>query len=71
MPVAFHRSAVKGSLVIATDGLFKYASADAIGAAVSTEGDAAKAAQNLARLAQLPSRTYQDDVAIVVVLLDP
>jgi serine/threonine protein phosphatase PrpC len=69
MPVPFCRSSIEGTLVIATDGLFKYASVDAIAAAVRTAPDAESAARRLESLARTPSGAYHDDVAVVIVRL--
>jgi len=71
IPIPFHRSLVRGSLVVATDGLFKYAAVDAIAAAVRTEGEADTMTRHLASLAQTQAGTYHDDLAVVVVPLDP
>jgi serine/threonine protein phosphatase PrpC len=68
-PVSFRRPLIEGTLVIATDGLFRYASADAIVAAVRTAVDVDSAARHLASLVRMPSGAYQDDVALVVVRL--
>jgi serine/threonine protein phosphatase PrpC len=53
-------------LLIATDGLFKYASPGRIAATVR-EAEVSRVAERLAALVQLPSGRYQDDVGIVVV----
>jgi serine/threonine protein phosphatase PrpC len=66
VPVGFRRAEVGGVLVVATDGLFRYASPERISATVRQSG-ASLAAQRLTALVQQPSGTYQDDVGIVVV----
>jgi hypothetical protein len=60
-PVVFHRPKLVGSLVVATDGLFKHTPAQAI--ATCTPMDANK----LVTLPRLPSGMYPDDVAVAVV----
>lgn len=65
-PVAFQRRRMDGVLLVATDGLFKYASPARIAATVR-EGDVQQAADRLAALVRLPSGSFQDDVGIVAV----
>ena len=69
-PVAFHRRALDGVLVVATDGLFKHAAPQRIAAACGN-GDAAELAHRLVELPRLPSGSYPDDVALVVVTKNP
>ena len=65
-PVAFSRPSLDGALVLASDGLWKYASAERIAEAVrGREPD--EAAEALRALVRLPSGRYQDDLALVVV----
>jgi len=59
-PVAFHRRALVGTLVVATDGLFHHADPAAIARSCSC-------ADALARLPRLASGAYADDVAVAVV----
>ncbi len=66
VPVGFLRRALEGVLLVATDGLLKYASPARI-AATMRDGDVAKAAARLVALAQLPSGGFHDDLALVVV----
>ncbi len=66
-PVPFHRPGLDGVLVVATDGLFKYASAERIATAVRV-GDVSQAAERLVALVRLPSGGLQDDAGIVVVV---
>ncbi len=54
-------------LVVATDGLFKYASAERIATAVRV-GDVSQAAERLVALVRLTSGGLQDDAGIVVVV---
>jgi serine/threonine protein phosphatase PrpC len=65
-PVVFHRAGVGGVLLVATDGLFRYASPERISATVRA-CEASRVAQRLTKLVQMPSGAYQDDVGIVVV----
>jgi PPM family protein phosphatase len=69
-PVAFHRRALDGVLVVATDGLFKHAARERITAACR-HGDAPEIAQRLVELPRLPPGSYPDDVALVVVTASP
>jgi serine/threonine protein phosphatase PrpC len=66
VPVAFRRGPLVGALLVSTDGLFKFASQARIAATVR-DGEIARAAERLAALVQLPSGSFQDDVALVVV----
>lgn len=65
-PVAFRRPTVDGVLVVATDGLFKYASGERIAAAVRA-GDVDGAADRLVSVVRLASGALHDDVGIAVV----
>ncbi len=68
VPVRFHRRGLAAEwLVVATDGLFKYATYETVAAAVRVGGDPSEVTQRLALVVQMPSGTYQDDVGIVVV----
>ena len=66
-PVAFHRGRLDDALVVATDGLFKYASPARIGATVRA-GEASRIADRLVALVRLPSGGFQDDLGLVVVV---
>jgi serine/threonine protein phosphatase PrpC len=66
VPASFYRPGLDGVLVVGTDGLFKYTSAERIAAAVRG-GDVAGGAERLVALVRLPSGGLQDDVGIVVV----
>ncbi len=63
-PVSFHRRALEGALVVATDGLFKHASARDIARA------SPMTAERLVELPRLASGAYLDDIAVVVVTRD-
>jgi len=65
MPVSFECTARDGRLLLATDGLFRYASAEKIGAVALQDGLEASA-KNLVNLVRLPSGQLQDDVAIIL-----
>ena len=65
-PVAFRRRSLDGVLLVATDGLFKYASPARIAATIR-ESEVSRATERLTALVQLPSGRFQDDVGIVVV----
>jgi serine/threonine protein phosphatase PrpC len=66
IPVAFERRRLDGVLLVATDGLFKYASPGRIASTVRA-GEVSRASERLTALVQLPSGGYQDDVAVVVI----
>ena len=53
-------------IVVGTDGLFKYASADRIAAAVRGCSPP-EAAERLVSVVKLASGAYQDDVGVVVI----
>lgn len=59
-PVVFHRKALEGTLVVATDGLFRHADASAIARSCAR-------AEDLVVLPRLVSGAYPDDVAVAVV----
>jgi serine/threonine protein phosphatase PrpC len=64
-PVSFQRSRQVGRLLLATDGLLKYTSAEQIIAACR-EHPAGLAAQRLIELVRYPSGALPDDVTIIV-----
>jgi PPM family protein phosphatase len=67
IPVAFEAGPLAGAtLVVASDGLWKYASLAAIAAASRGE-DLATTATSLIELARLPAGALSDDVAVVIV----
>jgi serine/threonine protein phosphatase PrpC len=66
LPISFHRPGFDGVLVVGTDGLFRYATAERIVEALRG-GDVERAAERLAALARLPSGGLQDDMGVVVI----
>ena len=62
----FQRSLLAGVLVIATDGLFKYAAPDVI-ARIVRDNAIPAAAEGLVELVRLRSGKHADDVAVVLV----
>lgn len=69
-PSGFSLPMKNGALVIASDGLWKYASMEAIRSRVTTR-DSENLALRLAQLARLPSGTFQDDVAVITCRIEP
>lgn len=69
IPVAFGMAGARGTLVLGSDGLFKYAARDRIAEMVRT-GDPAHVAQRLVDLARLPGGALQDDTTAVVCRID-
>ena len=67
--VPFERPQLAGVLLVATDGLFKYAAAPVI-AGIVREGTVAEAADSLIDLVRLRSGNMADDVAVVLVRPD-
>jgi PPM family protein phosphatase len=65
LPVQFEAELNGGRLLLASDGLVKYATAEQICALVH-HGTVAEAADVLASCVRLPSGALQDDVAVVV-----
>lgn len=65
----FHRRSLEGTLVVGTDGLFKYVDAASISAACGAS--VIDAADRLAGLPRLASGAYPDDVAAVLVAFAP
>jgi serine/threonine protein phosphatase PrpC len=65
-PTMFERPIFSGVLVIATDGLFKYASSDVIARLVRANA-IGTAAEQLVELVRLRSGAMADDVAVVLV----
>ena len=66
LPVLFEAECLGNHVLLASDGLFKYAPVDRI-CALATRGTVAEAANALANCVQLPSGTFHDDVAVVIV----
>jgi serine/threonine protein phosphatase PrpC len=65
LPVIFEADLADGRLLLATDGLVKYASLEQVCALVN-RGDVDEAAEALAESVRLPNGSLQDDVAVVV-----
>jgi serine/threonine protein phosphatase PrpC len=66
LPVQFESERFRKRVLIGSDGLFKYATADRI-CALATRGSVAEAACALAGCVQLPSGALNDDVAVAIV----
>jgi serine/threonine protein phosphatase PrpC len=64
-PFGFMRDSLKGTLLVASDGLLKYASAERI-ATVALADDVEKSAQNLVELVRYPSGALPDDISILL-----
>lgn len=65
-PIVFCFPPLAGTLLVASDGLFKYTSAQAIAEAVR-HADLELAAQKLVNLVRYPSGELPDDVSIILV----
>ena len=65
-PSGFVRGPLTGTLLVASDGLLKYSSAERI-AAVALAGDAESAAKNLVELVRYSSGALPDDVSVLLV----
>jgi len=63
LPHEFVRNSSEGTLVVATDGLWKYTSLELIEQKVRT-GNAESLAKELAGLVRLRSGTFPDDIAV-------
>lgn len=66
LPVEFEALHEGGRVLLATDGLLKYAEADQI-CAIVARGTAADAVNQLVDLVRLPTGGFHDDVAVVIV----
>jgi serine/threonine protein phosphatase PrpC len=66
LPVEFEAELGRGRVLLASDGLVKYATAERIGA-LAMQGSVAAAADALANCVRLPSGGLQDDVAVVLI----
>jgi serine/threonine protein phosphatase PrpC len=66
LPVVFEAEFGDGRLLLASDGLFKYATAERI-CSLAMQGSVTEAADALANCVRLPSGRLQDDVAVVIV----
>jgi serine/threonine protein phosphatase PrpC len=69
-PAVFAHAALSGTLVVASDGLFKYAASDVI-ARVVRESTISIAGEQLLGLVRLPSGNFADDVALVLARISP
>ena len=65
LPIPFECDWNEGTLLLGTDGLFKYADADRI-ADAARHPDLEHAAQQLLELVRLPSGKFQDDVSLLL-----
>jgi serine/threonine protein phosphatase PrpC len=66
LPVEFEAEHDGGRILLASDGLFKYATANRI-CTLATQGSATEAADALVNCVRLSSGAFQDDVAVVIV----
>jgi serine/threonine protein phosphatase PrpC len=66
LPVQFEAEREGGRVLLASDGLFKYATAERI-CALAAQGSIVEAADALVHCVRLPSGSYPDDVAVVIV----
>jgi serine/threonine protein phosphatase PrpC len=66
-PFAFGSGPLDGTLVVATDGLFRYAKRQDIAFVVERGEPPEVIARRLVDLVRLPNRELQDDVAVIVV----
>ena len=66
LPVQFEAERRGGRVLLASDGLFKYATGELI-SALAMKGSAAEAVDALANSVRLPSHALQDDVAVLLV----
>lgn len=71
LPVAFERTLLDGTLVVATDGLLSFARPEVIARFAVEHEDLDEAVEALVRAVRLPSGGLQDDVAVVVVRRAP
>ena len=67
LPVQFEAELRGGRMLLGSDGLFKYATAERI-CALAVQGSVAQAASALANCVRLPSGGLQDDVAVVLLI---
>ena len=66
LPVQFEAEIEGGRLLLASDGLFKYSTAEQI-CSLAMQGSVEEAARALANCVRLPSGALPDDVAVIVV----
>jgi serine/threonine protein phosphatase PrpC len=67
VPVGFERASVVGTLLMGTDGLYRYARPEAIAEVVTTAATPEDAAEGLVELVRPPSGEHIDDLAVVMV----
>lgn len=65
-PTPFPHGPLQGALLVATDGLFRFAARDVI-ARIVRENPVGLAAEKLIELVRLPSGKFSDDVAAILV----
>jgi serine/threonine protein phosphatase PrpC len=65
-PIPFHHPRQSGRLLLATDGLLKYASAELIVETCSSRRPTDEAAQRLIELVRYPSGALPDDVTVIL-----
>ncbi len=70
VPVTFEHAVLEGVLLVASDGLFRYASIQVI-ARVVRAGPIRVAAEQLIELVRLPSGKFHDDIAAILVAQKP
>jgi len=68
VPVGFERIGVEGVLVVGSDGLFRYATAERIASAVTMATTVDGAAEGLVELVRTTSNDLLDDVGLAVVM---
>jgi serine/threonine protein phosphatase PrpC len=66
LPVEFEADHRGSRILLASDGLIKYAPADQV-CAIAMRGSATEAANELANCVRLPSGAFHDDVAVIIV----
>jgi len=66
LPVQFEAELQGGRVLLASDGLFKYATAERI-CTLAMQGSVAEAVHALANCVRLPSGDLQDDVAVMLI----
>jgi PPM family protein phosphatase len=69
-PVAFRHATARGTLLLASDGLFKYAAWDLLRATLAREEDVECIAGAFCELPRMPSGALPDDVGLVVCRFD-
>ena len=65
-PASFERAVLDGTLVVATDGLFSYATPEVLARVAAEHEDLDETGEALVRAVRLPSGVLQDDVAVVL-----